>query len=47
VARRLGVCHAVVYRLIREGRLGHVRVASAVRVRLADLKLFEQLPPGK
>jgi excisionase family DNA binding protein len=33
VARRLGVCRATIYRICRSGRLGHVRVSNAIRVR--------------
>jgi excisionase family DNA binding protein len=40
VAKRLGVCKATVYRLCEEGKLGHVRVSNAVRVRPADLERF-------
>ena len=47
VAKRLSVCRAIVYRLIHAGRLPHLRVASAVRVRLVDLERFEQEPGGQ
>jgi excisionase family DNA binding protein len=40
VARLLGVSTATVYRLCEEGRLAHVRVGNAIRVRPADLEAF-------
>src|SRR5690349_7390283 len=32
VAGRLGISRATVYRICREGRLGHVRISNAIRV---------------
>lgn len=40
VARLLGVSTATVYRLCGEGRLAHVRVGNAIRVRPVDLETF-------
>lgn len=40
VAERLGVCTAVVYRLVERGELPHVRVSNAVRIAPADLAAF-------
>ncbi|HYD42495.1 MAG TPA: helix-turn-helix domain-containing protein [Anaeromyxobacter sp.] len=39
-ARVLGVSTATVYALCDEGRLAHVRVGNAIRVRPADLEAF-------
>lgn len=33
VASRLGVCTSTVYKLCAEGRLAHVRISNAIRVR--------------
>jgi excisionase family DNA binding protein len=40
VARQLGVCTAIVYRVCERGDLPHVRVATAIRIRPADLADF-------
>jgi excisionase family DNA binding protein len=40
VARVLGLSTATIYRLCKTGELLHLRVASAVRVHLNDLRAF-------
>ena len=40
VAELLGVCTAIVYRLIDRGELAHVRVSNAIRVKGSDLAAF-------
>ena len=40
VAKRLGVCTAVVYALVSKGELSHVRVSNAIRVAPSDLDAF-------
>ncbi len=40
VALQLGVSTALVYRLVDAGRLTHVRVSNAIRVRREDLEAF-------
>jgi len=40
VARRLGVRPVTVYRLCGRGKLAHVRVSNAIRVRPEDLDAF-------
>ena len=40
VAQSLGVCTAIVYRLVDSGELGHVRIANAIRVAPTDLAAY-------
>ncbi len=40
VAERLRLSTATVYKLCASGKLPHVRVSNAVRVRVADLAVF-------
>ena len=40
VAKALGVCTAIVYRLVDAGELPHVRVANAIRVAPVDLVAY-------
>jgi len=40
VADWLGVCTAVVYALVADGRLRHLRVSNAIRIAPADLTVF-------
>lgn len=40
VAELLGVCTAIVYRLIDRGELAHVRVSNAIRVEPAIVQEF-------
>jgi excisionase family DNA binding protein len=40
VARRLRVSEATVYALVGAGRLPHLRVSNAIRVRTEDLVTF-------
>jgi excisionase family DNA binding protein len=39
-AQALGVCTAIVYRLVDSGKLGHVRVANAIRVAPRDVAAY-------
>jgi excisionase family DNA binding protein len=40
VAQRLGVCTAIVYRLIESGTLPHVRVSNAIRVEVSKIDAY-------
>ena len=40
VAEALGVCTAIVYRLVDVGEVAHVRVGNAIRVAPADLTAY-------
>ncbi len=40
VAVKLGVCTAIVYRLVASGELPHVRVSNAIRVTAIDVEEF-------
>jgi excisionase family DNA binding protein len=39
-ARALGVCTALVYRLVDSGDLQHVRIANAIRIAPRDLTAY-------
>ncbi len=39
-AKALGVCTAVVCRLVDSGQLGHVRVANAIRISPRDVAAY-------
>lgn len=39
-ARALGVCTAIVYRLVDSGDLRHVRIANAIRIAPRDLAAY-------
>jgi excisionase family DNA binding protein len=39
-ARALGVCTAIVYRLVDSGGLQHVRIANAIRIAPRDLAAY-------
>jgi excisionase family DNA binding protein len=40
VAKRLGVCTAIVYDLVSRGVISHVRVSNSIRIAPADLEAF-------
>ena len=42
VADRLGVCTAIVYKLVDRGDLPHVRVSNAIRIAPVDLITYLQ-----
>jgi excisionase family DNA binding protein len=45
VAEALGVCTAVVYKLVERGELRHVRVSNAIRVAPGDLADYAARTP--
>jgi excisionase family DNA binding protein len=40
VAEALGVCTAIVYKLVSQGDIPHVRVSNAIRVHPADVSAY-------
>jgi excisionase family DNA binding protein len=39
-AQALGVCTAIVYRLVDSGELGHARISNAIRIAPRDLVAY-------
>ncbi len=39
-AQELGVCMAIVYRLVDSGELAHVRLSNAIRIAPRDLSAY-------